>query len=378
MNFQKHLSDLIALPSVSSVNPGWDQSNSNMIEMLEHSYRKLGFNTEIMPVPGTTDKFNLIASTGTGADGLVLSGHTDTVPFDDNKWNSDPFQLTEKDGRFYGLGVSDMKSFFSLIQIALQDFDIHSFKHPLVILATADEETTMCGAESLMNSGKKLGRHAIIGEPTNGRPVRMHKGIAMESIRLTGLSGHSSNPNLGNNAMEGMYLVMAEIIQWRKELANNHRNPLFEVEYPTVNLGHIHGGDNPNRICSSCELQIDIRPLPGMALDDLKQELHQRLHRIIEPTGLALETHALFDGIPAMETPAEAAIVKAVEELTGFSAEAVAFGTEAPYLNNMGMETIIFGPGSIDQAHQPDEYLTIKDIQPYIQQLQQLIRIFCL
>lgn len=378
MDFHTHLSQLIAIPSVSSVNAGWDQSNEQLIGWLDTSFRSLGFSTEVLAIPNCPNKYNLIACSGSGDDGLVLSGHSDTVPFDSDKWQSDPFRMTERDGRYYGLGVSDMKSFFSLIHQALLDFDIKKFTHPLVIVATADEESTMCGAQSLMDSGRLLGRHALIGEPTNGRPVRMHKGIAMESIRLTGRSGHSSNPALGNNAMDGMSQVLNDIISWRKQLASQYNNPMFEIPYPTINLGHIHGGDNPNRICADCELQIDIRPLPGMPLEDLRAQLRKRLTQIIEPTGLDLDISPLFNGIPAMETAAEADIVKAVESLTGFSSEAVAFGTEGSYFNEMGMETLIFGPGSIDQAHQPDEYLTIKGIKPYIQQLQQLIKQFCL
>jgi acetylornithine deacetylase len=370
--------ELIASPSVSSVNPAWDMGNRGVIELLEGWLSQLGFKTEILPIAGHPSKFNLIAGIGSGSGGLVLSGHTDTVPFDAEKWHSDPLRLEERDNRLYGMGTADMKGFFALVLEAIRTLDLQRLNRPLVLLGTADEESSMCGAKALTELPRKLGRHAVIGEPTGLRPIRMHKGIAMESIRLTGKSGHSSNPALGASALEGMYRVIGEVMAWRSELQRQHRNPAFEVPFPTLNLGYIHGGDNPNRICGHCELQFDLRQLPGMELDSLRGELRERLHKLLSAGDLSWELVPLFEGIPAMETPAEAAIVKALESLTGHPAGAVAFGTEGPYLNRMGLETVICGPGHIDQAHQPDEYLPLEHVQPGIELIQSLIRRFCL
>jgi acetylornithine deacetylase len=235
----------------------------------------------------------------------------------------------------------------------------------------------MAGARALAAAGRPLGRHAVIGEPTGLKPVRMHKGILMEAIRLEGKSGHSSNPALGQSALEGMYRVMGELLQWRAELQARYRNSLFEVEVPTLNLGRIHGGDNPNRICADCELHIDIRPLPGMKLADLREELHRRLGRLLADSGLRLSFLPLFQGVEALDTPAAAAIVRAAEELTGAPAGVVSFGTEGPYLNALGMETVILGPGSVDCAHQPDEHLPLAVIPPTLELLRGLIGRFC-
>ncbi len=270
-----------------------------------------------------------------------------------------------------------MKSFLALAIEAAREFQPGDLHQPLVILATADEESGMDGARALAAAGQPLGRHALIGEPTGLKPVRMHKGILMEAIRLEGRSGHSSNPALGVNALEGMYQVMGELLRWRAELQARYRNPLFEVDVPTLNLGHIHGGDNPNRICADCELYIDIRPLPGMTLADLRGELHGRLRRLLVDGELKLNFTPLFEGIEAMETPAAAAIVRATEELTGASAGAVGFGTEGPYLNALGMETVILGPGSVECAHQPDEFLPLAMIEPTLALLRKLIGRFC-
>ncbi|MFA7594467.1 MAG: acetylornithine deacetylase [Thiohalobacteraceae bacterium] len=371
------LRGLIGTPSVSSVSPQFDQSNRAVIDLLAGWLDDLGFAVEVQPLDIHPDKANLIATLGRGGGGLVLAGHTDTVPCDPELWTSDPFCLTERDQRLYGLGTADMKSFLALAIEAARRFAAGSLHAPLTIVATADEESSMAGALALVEAGRALGRHAIIGEPTGLRPIRTHKGIMMEAIRVRGQSGHSSDPALGNSALEGMYQVLGEILAWRAELQERHRNPLFKVPVPTLNLGYIHGGDNPNRICGACELHIDLRPLPGMDLDELRGELERRLAQRLAGSGLGLQVERLFAGTPAMETPAGAPIVQAGERLTGYPAGAAAFGTEGPYFNELGMDTLILGPGDIDQAHQPDEYLRLDRIPPTLDLLERLIGEFC-
>jgi acetylornithine deacetylase len=371
------LRGLVASPSVSSVSPAFDQSNRGVIALLAGWLEGLGLAVEVLDVPGYPGKQNLVATLGRGPGGLVLAGHTDTVPYDEGRWRHDPFVLTEADGRLYGLGTSDMKGFFALAIEAVRGFVGRPLAHPLVILATADEESSMCGAIALARAGRPLGRYAVIGEPTGLVPVRMHKGILMEAVRLVGRSGHSSDPSLGVSALEGMHEVMGTILAWRAALQARHRNPVFAVPAPTLNLGHIHGGDNPNRICGECELHLDLRPLPGMGLERLRAELRERVARVAGERGLAWETRALFPGIEAVETGAGSPIVQAAEALTGQAAGAVAFATEAPYLKALGMDTVILGPGDIAQAHQPDEYLALDRLAPTVEVLRGLIERFC-
>lgn len=140
---------LIATPSISATEEALDQSNADLITLLAGWFKDLGFNVEVQPVPGTRNKFNMLASCGHGAGGLLLAGHTDTVPFDDGRWTRDPFTLTEHDGKLYGLGTADMKGFFAFILDALRDVDVTKLAKPLYILATADEETSMAGARYL-------------------------------------------------------------------------------------------------------------------------------------------------------------------------------------------------------------------------------------
>ncbi len=369
---------LIATPSVSSVSPEFDQSNRAVIDLMAIWLTDLGFAVEVLPLSSQPDKANLIATLGTGPGGLVLAGHTDTVPFDEDQWQQDPFSLTERDDRLYGLGTSDMKGFLALAIEAARHVQAADLQQPLIILATADEESSMDGARELVRLGRPQARYAVIGEPTGLRPVHMHKGMMMEAIHVHGHAGHSSNPQLGVNALEGMHKVLSDLLAWRGELQSQQVDRRFAVPVPTLNLGHIHGGDNPNRICSHCELHFDLRPLPGMDLDDLRHRVDHRLTALPLDNRLRVERQSLVEGTPPMHTPVDAAIVQAAERMTGHPAEAAAYCTEGPYLNALGMDSIILGPGDIDQAHQPDEYLALDRLQPTLDLLQQLIERFCI
>jgi acetylornithine deacetylase len=200
----------------------------------------------------------------------------------------------------------------------------------------------------------------------------------MERLRFDGQSGHSSNPSLGRNALEGMHEALTELLALREQWQAKYQNPNFEVQVPTLNLGCIHGGDNPNRICADCELHFDLRPLPGMDMDTLRQTILDRIRPVAERRSLSLLFEPLFDGVPPFETSADAELVRACEKLTGHTAHAVAFATEAPWLHKLGLETLVMGPGSIDQAHQPDEYLELSQLDPTVRILRGLIKQFCL
>ncbi|PHS65405.1 MAG: acetylornithine deacetylase [Thalassobium sp.] len=378
MDLISRLQTLIAHNSISSVLPEYDKSNLPVINTLAEWFSALGFSCEILPLEGFPGKANLIATLGRGDGGLVLSGHTDTVPCNPERWQSDPFTLTERNGRFYGLGTCDMKGFFALILEALQHYQASEFKQPLIILATADEESSMCGARALAQQGKPKARYAVVGEPTSLKPIRMHKGIMMESVRLTGKAGHSSNPDLGINALDAMVPVMNELMNLRRDLAGRYQNAHFAVQVPTLNLGCIHGGDNPNRICGSCELAFDLRTLPGMSNDDLRDEIRQRLNPIAEQNRVEFSFEPLFPGVNSFETAATSPLVQAAERLTGHTSAAVNYATEAPFLQDLGIDTIVLGPGNIDQAHQVDEYLAQDQIEPCVTLLRGLIEHFCL
>lgn len=373
---QQRLERVVAIPSISSTQDKLDMSNRPIVDYLAEEFEGLGFACEI--VPCGEGKVNLIATRGKGPGGLVLAGHTDTVPMDEDLWSVDPFELSERNDRFYGLGVTDMKGFFPLIMAALEDFESVDFDEPLVILATADEETSMEGARTIAELGRPRARAAVIGEPTGLKPVRAHKGMMMDAIRLLGQSGHSSDPGLGKNALDAMHAVIADLLAYRQELKQKYRNELFAIPYPTLNLGSIHGGDNPNRICGHCELEFDVRLTPGLFMDTVRGEIRERVQKIVEPLGIEFEMRTLFSGVPAFFTDEQSPLLKMAESLTGHEGISVAFGTEGPFLQQLGMDTIILGPGSIDQAHQPDEYLAQDMLEPCVKILRGLISEHCL
>jgi acetylornithine deacetylase len=370
------VADLIALPSVSSTLPQFDQSNLAVVHTLANWLEPLGFEIRIVPITGRSGKSNLIATRGAGSGGLVLSGHTDTVPLDADLWASDPFALTEINDRWYGLGTCDMKSFFALAIAALEPLLDQTFKHPLTIIGTADEESSMSGARALTAADICGARYAIIGEPTELKPVYKHKGIMMLSLKIQGSSGHSSNPALGANAIDGSGIVIEQLLKFRQELANRYQDPGFLVAAPTLNLGCIHGGDNPNRICDHVDMAFDVRILPGMDNTNIRGEIEHRLAPLLADQGLTMSLDLFHDALPPFQTEGDE-LLATTRELTGCEPTSVAFATEAPFLSQLGMQTVVLGPGSIDQAHQPNEFVELRQIEPTIAILRGLIAKHC-
>lgn len=375
---KQQLSTLISLPSISSTLDQYDMSNEGVINQLAAWCEELGFTVEIQCVDSERKKFNMLASLGKGPGGLILSGHTDTVPCNIERWHSDPFTLTDKDNKFYGLGSCDMKGFFPLVLAAVSKVNASKLKAPIFILATADEETSMTGARALASLGLPKARAAIIGEPTGLKPINMHKGIMMEAVSIKGQAGHSSNPELGNNAMEIMNTVITDLLAFRTELQQEFKHTAFSVPTPTLNLGCIHGGDNPNRICGQCELHFDLRFLPGMNSDELRQKINQRLQLIAKQSQSDITLSSLFDGANAFASGEHSELVDLAEKVSGHGAEAVAFATEAPFLAAANIDTVVMGAGSIDQAHQPDEFMAHDQIKPMVQHIERFIQHYCL
>ncbi len=365
---------LISTSSISSTDSRWDEGNKEVITKLADWCSALGFQVDIVDVaPG---KQNLIAKKGEGEGGLLLSGHSDTVPFDEGRWNYNPHALTEANNRFYGLGTADMKGFFAFILEAVKKVDWSKQKKPLYILATCDEETTMLGARHFTQNTPFKPDYCIIGEPTSLVPVRGHKGHVANAIRVTGKSGHSSNPALGVNAIEIMHEVLFALMQLRDKLVKEYHHPGFEIPSPTLNLGHIHGGDSPNRICGCCELHYDVRPLPGISLDGLDNMLRGALTEVQNKWPGRIEIEPLHDPIPGYECEHGHPFVSGVSEIAGMEAQTVNYCTEAPFLQEL-CPTLVMGPGSIDQAHQPDEFLAFEFIDPTINVLSKAMYKYC-
>lgn len=381
-SFIEIYNELITIPTISNVaDAKLDYSNKLLVEKLANWLADLGFKIIVTPIPNTRDKYNLLATysnnTNDTLGGLLLSGHTDTVPFDEGLWTKDPFKVTEFDNKWYGLGTADMKGFFAFILESLRDIDLKSLTKPLHILATADEEITMAGAAYFAQHAKLQPDCTIIGEPTSLIPIRAHKGFVSNVIRITGKSGHSSDPEKGINAIEVMHLVIGKLLELKQKLKNEYHNNSFAVPYPTMNLGIIKGGDAANRICGCCELIMDIRALPEMDIHSLYDLLCQTLQPIRNQYPNRIDIAYEVDPIAGYECQHDNPALQEVEKLVNQSAQTVNYSTEAPFLNQIA-PTIVLGPGSIEQAHQPDEFVDMSYLKPTKTTLQKLIQRFCM
>ncbi|EOX1813299.1 acetylornithine deacetylase [Vibrio cholerae] len=365
---------LISTSSISSTDARWDEGNEQVIAKLADWLSALGFSIQIEQA--APNKQNLIAKLGSGEGGLLLAGHSDTVPFDEGRWNYNPHALTQANNRFYGLGTADMKGFFAFIYEAVKNVDWSKQTKPLYVLATCDEETTMLGARHFTENAPFKPDYCIIGEPTSLVPIRAHKGHVANAIRVTGKSGHSSNPALGVNAIEIMHEVLFALMQLRDRLIKEYHHPGFEIPTPTLNLGHIHGGDSPNRICGCCELHYDVRPLPGISLDGLDNLMRDALREVQQKWPGRIELVPLHDPIPGYECAHDHPFIHGISEICEQEAQTVNYCTEAPFLQQI-CPTLVLGPGSIDQAHQPDEFLAFEFIDPTVRVLSRAMQKYC-
>tara|TARA_R110001606_G_scaffold67250_6_gene154171 strand:+ start:23634 stop:24758 length:1125 start_codon:yes stop_codon:yes gene_type:complete len=368
---------LIAAPSISAMDESLSMSNKGVIDLLATWCTSLGFECEITELSGPKGRFNLLAKRGQGDGGLMLAGHTDTVPFDDSRWNYNPFKLSEDNNKLYGLGSIDMKGFFAFVLQSISELDENIQTQPILILATADEETTMAGAQQVCQHKNLKPARCIIGEPTDMTPVFTHKGHMSSAIRVVGRSGHSSDPERGLNAIEVMHKVIAKLLTLKEQLKNKYAVEHFVIPYPTLNLGHIHGGDNANRICGCCEMHIDMRPLPGLSVQELQMMLLKIATEINNQYPDSVSVMDMHEPIPAFTGSTDSALVKLAEKISGEQAVAVNYCTEAPFIQQLGCETIVMGPGSINQAHQPDEFLAMEKIKPSQHIITEMIRTSC-
>jgi acetylornithine deacetylase len=271
-----------------------------------------------------------------------------------------------------------MKGFFAAALHALARVGPARLRRSFVLLGTADEESTMAGARALVETGERLGRYALIGEPTGLRPIRKHKGVFYAQLVIEGRSGHASNPALGVNAIDGLERALRALQSWREGIGARHRDDEFEVPAPTLNFGRVRGGDSPNRICARCTLDLDIRFLPGMSRAAVLAELRDVVAEALQGGAWSFELVQLGAGAEAFGGPSDAAFARSVETVCGCSAKTALFGTEAPYLAELGLQTLVLGAGDISVAHQPDEYVTMAAIERATDVYAQLIQRFCI
>lgn len=377
--FLSLLDKIVKTKTISSDNPKEDFSNMELIDLLKKETASRGGEFIEDTVLNRPPKNNLLIKFGQGDGGLLFSGHTDTVPYDASKWKYDPFTLTELKDRFIGLGIIDMKGFFAHIFAALDKIDLKNLKKPVYILATVDEETTMVGANMFANKEQNIKPDfCLIGEPTSLYPVIQHKGYMAFRITVTGKTGHSSNPDLGVNAIYVMNRIIEQILVFEKELKTKYQDPSFDIPYPSLNIGSIKGGDSPNRICGECEILLDIRPLITTPCSMIEQRLREIINRIPQNDNLQINLSPLYEHIDPFKTDMNNEYVRYLEDLTEHKAISVNYCTEASFLRKLNCPLAICGIGSIDNAHQPNEFMPKEDLEKFHKILIQLIRRICL
>jgi len=317
-------------------------------------------------------KANLFATLGRGRGGIVLSGHTDVVPVEGQPWDRDPFALVEKQGRLYGRGTADMKSFIACALALVPEIVERGLRTPLHLAFSYDEEVGCLGVGRLISDMAQAGVRpgsCIVGEPTLMKPVIAHKGKNGYRCTVQGLAGHSAYAPQGVNAVE----YAAEAVSFLKGMARRHRDcgPYdhgFDVAYTTVHTGVIQGGTALNVIPHKCTFDFEFRHLPGDDPERLLVEFSDYLKTTLEPEMRTVHPEAGFvieplSGIPMLETSPESEVVALAQELTGEREFGkVSFGTEASQFQHAGIPTVVCGPGSIEQAHKPNEYVTLEQV----------------
>jgi len=320
------------------------------------------------------DKLNLVIARGPRRDdraGLLLSGHMDTVPFDEPDWDSDPLGLTRRDDRYVGRGVCDMKGFLALAVHRFGELNPAALRRPLVLLLTYDEELGTLGARHFVETWggeEPLPRAAVIGEPTSFGVVRMHKGHLRLRVELLGRPGHSAYPMTGINAIEIAARVVDRLGELKQCLTTELTadSPLFDpVPYTTLNLGTIAGGVALNVIPARCQLGLGIRLLPGTTGAEMAERVRQAVELGIGDAAPAAAGGYRVEVIgesPAMSTTDAAPIHRALCRRLGQSeSRAVAYASDAGWLRRLDLDCVLCGPGSIETAHRANEWLPVAD-----------------
>jgi len=367
------LSELVALDTTSS------RPNAPLVQWAGARLEAAGFQVERVTYRdgAGVEKVNLVAVKGGGGEeraGLALVGHTDCVPYD-AAW-TDALRLTERDGRLYGRGACDTKGFIACALYAATHFT-GRLKAPLMVLLTADEELGCEGAKQLVALGKGRARYAIVGEPTSLVPVRAHKGYCLAEVEVRGREGHSAYPDEGASAIfrAGRFLQKLETLA--RTRLREERDESFEPPFTTVNVGLISGGKAPNVISGACRFTVEWRPIPRQPKErvlELLESIRQELVR--DEPGYEARIQLLRTE-PAVDTRADAEVVRVLAELSGNAPITVPFGTEAPQLTELGAQAVVFGPGDIRVAHQTGEYVPMEDLVRCEAYLTRAIAHFC-
>jgi acetylornithine deacetylase len=366
----KILSDLIKFQTVSGT------SNLKLIEYCEKKLGKLGA-ISFKTFHVSKQQANLFSTINgkkkLNGGGIILSGHTDVVPASGKKWSSDPFVATEKDNKIYGRGSCDMKGFIACALALAPFFASQNLKKPIHFSFTYDEETACQGAPIMLKELKKRNVKysiCIVGEPTSMKAIQAHKGCSEYSTYFTGLAGHGSAPDKGVNAVEYASRYINKLMELREELKKRvPKNSVFTPPYSTIQIGGIKGGLARNVIADQCTVDWEMRPVipeDGKFVTEnieayAKNVLLPEMRKVYPKANIKKEIIGEIIGFTKEE---KSDAVNLVCNLTGDnSRDVVSFGTEAGLFQELGISTVVCGPGSIEQAHKIDEYVSFDQLK---------------
>jgi acetylornithine deacetylase len=366
MNSRNILEHLIGFATVSR------DSNLHLILFIQEYLRNLGVQSEIFhnQVGNKASLFATIGDNDRG--GVMLSGHTDVVPVDGQAWTVDPFHLVEENGRLYGRGTADMKGYIASVLAAVPFFQATNLKLPVHLAFSYDEEVGCLGVRPMLAQIAKRPNKpmlCIIGEPTEMKPVLGHKGKLAMRCRVKGMACHSAYAPQGVNAIEYAAQLINRLTEIGDRLAKpEYSDDRFDPPFSTVQAGLIQGGRALNIVPAECEFDFEIRALPGFDPVAVPTELEEyaqvsllpKMHKVNTETNIQFEPLSEYPGLFTSSDSEAASLLKYLVNSDIFST--VAFGTEGGLFNQVGINTVICGPGSIDQAHKPDEYISLEQL----------------
>ena len=371
------LRELVACPTVSA------DSNLDMMAILANRLEDAGARVQILS-DDTGTKANMFATLGPEQEGgLVLSGHSDVVPVTDQPWTSDPFGMIERDGALYGRGTCDMKGFIACAVTMAERYARRDLSRPVHFAFTYDEEVGCLGGQALVDALRAQGVRpdmAIVGEPTSMRIIEGHKGCCEYTAHFRGLEGHGSAPDRGVNAAEYATRYVSKLLELREELKSRvPSGSRFDPPWTTINVGRIHGGSAHNVIASLAEVDWEMRPVQWGDADFVKGEMSAFVDQVLRPAMQAVDPNAdiwtdVIGEVAGLEPMEENAARDLVTKLTGANgADLVAFGTEAGLFQSLGTHVVVCGPGSIEQAHMADEFITVEQMEACLKMLDRVV-----
>lgn len=365
------LKDLVSFDSISN------KSNLPCIDFLSHYLSERRFRTQMFFNEDKT-KANLVAAIGPDiSGGLMLAGHTDVVPVDRQRWDFNPFELIEMKGRLIGRGTSDMKGFIALVCDVIDSVSLNQLKKPLYLVFTYDEEVGCFGAKSLQKELFKYAQYidfALIGEPTNSSLVNTHKGMQATKTQFMGKPVHSSAPHLGSNAI----MAASAFLQQLPSFLPKEENSAFTPAYTTFNAGMIKGGSAVNIIAEHCQLDWECRPLPGIQEKEIAHIMDKLTEEVRSSSKVDVHHH-IISFVPGLTTKNNQQSIEFVKQFLPESIKVTTapFVTEAGIFEQASIPTIVFGPGELEQAHQPNESVSIEAMENYRRFLFDLIQHHC-